>query len=111
MQMRLDQQSHQPVEIWLRGNIDPSDIEILWREAHRILAEDCVAVWLYLEQIPRLDYEALQFLKDFANLCHQNQVSFSCIVHQNGLYQALLQHKIPVQRHDPERKSHKAHVY
>jgi len=111
MQMRWQQASRQPVEIWLRGIIDDSDIEILWREAHHLLAQDCERIWIYLEQMPRLDQKTLSFLADFVNLCHQHQVAVCCVVHQESLYQALLQQQIPVQRHDPERKINKTQLY
>lgn len=111
MQMRLEKQPQEPIKIWLRGMIDDSDIEILWREAQHLLSQKSECLWLYVEQIPRLTPKALSFLIEFVNLCAQNQLAVLCIVHQESLYRVLLQHQLPVQRYDPERKNNKAQLF
>lgn len=107
MEMKVRQQASQPLQIWLRGEIDETDVNILWRESQMMINQACQAVWIYLEHIQFLSERVLHFFQKIAQYFQQQEIPFMCIVHQQQLQEYLQKANIPVHVHPPDLKLEK----
>lgn len=103
MQMRIQQSSHQPVYVFLKGVINESDGQILLQESQHLLNHSGLrSVCVYLEQIHHLSEAVLEIFKRLCALFKQSQIHFTLVAQQYDLFQRLQLAGLEVHHHRPD---------